>query len=113
MSPARLRRSIEPATVVVRGGVKMRSATSLFKNVPGSSKIVMHWRRGLRNVPGLPDKIGIICQKAVLSGGAAMPSLIAGGAYLANRPGKEVENARAPIGRIVRQHASAGARRRS
>jgi len=47
--------------MIVRGGVKMRSAASLFKNRLGSSKIVMHQQGRLQNVTGLADNIGIIC----------------------------------------------------
>jgi hypothetical protein len=52
--------SIE-AAAMVRGRIKMRSAASLFKNRPGSSKNVTHRNRRLQNITGLPNNVGIIC----------------------------------------------------
>ena len=41
----------------------MRSTDSLFKNRPGSSKIVMHWRGGLQTTPAPAGVVGIIYRK--------------------------------------------------
>jgi hypothetical protein len=43
----------------------MRSTSSLFKNWPGSSKIVMHWGGGLQTTPALAGVVGIIYRRRV------------------------------------------------
>jgi hypothetical protein len=51
----------------MRGRIKMRSGTSLFKIGPGSSKIVMHSECDWQNPTGLADSVGIICWKAIVT----------------------------------------------
>jgi hypothetical protein len=47
----------------------MRSAASLFKNPPGSSKIVMHRPGVFQNITiEQTDRVGIKRRKAILSG---------------------------------------------
>jgi hypothetical protein len=60
---------MEAAVIMFPGGVKMRSAASLFKNRPGSSKIVMHRPGVFQNITiEQTDRVGINRRKAILSG---------------------------------------------
>jgi hypothetical protein len=46
----------------------MSSTTSLFKNRPGASKIIVRRPRRIQNLFKVADKVGINRQKAILSG---------------------------------------------
>ena len=67
---------------MIRNGIKMRSDTSVFKNRPGASKIVVHCRIDLQNTEtGLSDNVVMIHRKPILPRKCRHPPDVDCGAY--------------------------------